>query len=43
MVPERIHTKDHEEAGHRLRKSIIDCWGRGAIGKAEEGMIGICF
>ncbi|CAK9063338.1 Retinoschisin (Fragment) [Durusdinium trenchii] len=31
----RIHSKDHEEAGHRLRKSVIDCWGRGAIGKVD--------
>eukprot|EP00438_Fugacium_kawagutii_P002584 Skav219272 [mRNA] locus=scaffold1380:128644:137057:- [translate_table: standard] len=31
----RIHTKDHEEAGHRLRPSLIDCWGRGAIGKVD--------
>eukprot|EP00438_Fugacium_kawagutii_P002575 Skav219263 [mRNA] locus=scaffold1380:56615:64336:- [translate_table: standard] len=32
---QRIHTKDHEEAGHRLRPSLIDCWGRGAVGKVE--------
>lgn len=31
----RIHTKDHEQAGHRLSPSLIDCWGRGAIGKVE--------
>lgn len=31
----RIHTKDHEQSGHRLRVSLIDCWGRGAIGKVE--------
>jgi len=31
----RIHTKDHEQSGHRLRVSLIDCWGRGAIGKVD--------
>ena len=26
----------HEEAGHRLKNSVIDCSGRGAVGKAGE-------
>ncbi|CAJ1356277.1 unnamed protein product, partial [Effrenium voratum] len=31
----RIHTKHHEEAGHRLRNAMVDCWGRGAVGKVD--------
>ncbi|CAJ1329124.1 unnamed protein product, partial [Effrenium voratum] len=31
----RMHTKGHEEAGHRLKNSVIDCSGRGAVGKVD--------
>ncbi|CAE7479165.1 unnamed protein product, partial [Symbiodinium natans] len=31
----RLHSVSHEKAGHRLQNSLVDCTGRGAVGKVD--------